>query len=59
MSAGPVVLDATVVSNFACSESLPWLREQSIPVTGSIGLLVLGIQRETVSVKTADRWLEQ
>jgi len=29
-----------------------------VPVTGSIGLLVLGIKREHIDSETADEWLE-
>lgn len=32
--------------------------ELDIPVTGSIGLLVLGIKREQVDAETADEWVE-
>jgi len=28
-----------------------------LPITGSIGLLVLGIERDLIDVETADRWL--
>lgn len=31
--------------------------EHGVPVTGSVGLLVLGIERDTVTVTTADEWL--
>lgn len=32
--------------------------ELDVPVTGSIGLLVLGIKREHIDSETADEWLE-
>jgi predicted nucleic acid-binding protein len=32
--------------------------EQGVPVTGSVGLLVLGIQRGVVDADTANRWLD-
>ena len=32
--------------------------ELDMPVTGSIGLLVLGIKRERIDSETADEWLE-
>jgi predicted nucleic acid-binding protein len=31
---------------------------RDIPVTGSIGLLVLGVERERIDSKTADEWLD-
>lgn len=31
--------------------------EQGVPVTGSVGLLVLGIDRDALDVATADEWL--
>jgi predicted nucleic acid-binding protein len=31
---------------------------RDLPVTGSIGLLVLGIEREQIDSKTADEWLD-
>ena len=33
--------------------------EHDIPVTGSVGLLVLGIRREVYDTSTANRWLHQ
>lgn len=33
-------------------------RDRGVDVTGSVGLLVLGIEREMLDVETADRWLE-
>jgi predicted nucleic acid-binding protein len=32
--------------------------ELDVPVTGSIGLLVLGIERERIDDETADEWIE-
>lgn len=32
--------------------------EYGIPVTGSVGLLVVGIQRDTVNISTANQWLD-
>ncbi|WP_049934819.1 hypothetical protein [Haloplanus natans] len=32
---------------------------RDLPVTGSIGLLVLGIERERIDSKTADEWLDR
>jgi predicted nucleic acid-binding protein len=31
---------------------------RDLPVTGSIGLLVLGVEREQIDSKTADEWLD-
>lgn len=33
-------------------------REQNVPTTGSVGLLVNGIVRDELSIEIADRWLE-
>lgn len=33
------------------------VESREIPVTGSIGLLVLGVEREQIDSETADKWL--
>jgi predicted nucleic acid-binding protein len=33
-------------------------KNREIPVTGSIGLLVLGVERERIDSETADNWLD-
>lgn len=48
--------DGTLASDDLAARRLA--HQYGVPVTGSVGLLVLGIQRAELSVTTADEWLE-
>jgi predicted nucleic acid-binding protein len=53
---GAVEHDGTVATDDLAARRLA--TELDMPVTGSIGLLVLGIKREHIDSETADEWLE-
>lgn len=55
--AHPVFLDATVLSNFASSGTVA--RLVTIPVTGSVGVLISGIRREAIDIDPANEWLTE
>jgi predicted nucleic acid-binding protein len=53
---GAVERDGTIATDDLAARRLA--TELDVPVTGSIGLLVLGIKREHIDSETADEWLE-
>ena len=53
---GAVERDGTIATDDLAARRLA--TELDVPVTGSIGLLVLGVKREHIDSKTADEWLE-
>ena len=53
---GVLAHGGTVVTDDLAARRVAEHRE--VPVTGSIGLLVLGIEREQIDSKTADEWLD-
>jgi len=53
---GAVERDGTITTDDLAARRLA--TELDVPVTGSIGLLVLGIKREHIDSETADEWLE-
>jgi predicted nucleic acid-binding protein len=53
---GAVERDGTIATDDLAARRLA--TEMDVPVTGSIGLLVLGIKREHIDCETADGWLE-
>lgn len=53
---GAVEHDGTIATDDLAARRL--VTELDMPVTGSIGLLVLGIKREHIDSETADKWLE-
>ena len=53
---GAAERDGTIATDDLAARRLA--AELDVPVTGSIGLLVLGIKREHIDSETADKWLE-
>ena len=53
---GAVERNGTIATDDLAARRLS--TELDVPVTGSIGLLVLGIKRERIDRETADEWLE-
>ncbi|AUX09230.1 PilT domain-containing protein [Halalkaliarchaeum desulfuricum] len=53
---GAVERDGTIATDDLAARRLA--TELDVPVTGSIGLLVLGVKREHIDSETADEWLE-
>ncbi len=53
---GAVERDGTIATDDLAARRLA--AELDVPVTGSIGLLVLGIKREYIDSETVDGWLE-
>lgn len=53
---GAVERDGTIATDHLAARRLA--TELDVPVTGSIGLLVLGNKREHIDSETADEWLE-
>jgi predicted nucleic acid-binding protein len=53
---GAIERDGTIATDDLAARRIAKDRDQ--PVIGSIGLLVLGIQRGSIDRKTADRWLD-
>ena len=53
---GAVERDGTIATDDLAARRLA--TELDVPVTGSIGLLVLGIKGEHIDSETADEWLE-
>lgn len=53
---GAIERDGTIATDDLAARRLA--SELGVPVTGSIGLLVLGIKRERVDNETADEWIE-
>jgi len=53
---GAVERDGTIATDDLAARRLA--TELDVPVTGSVGLLVLGIKREHIDSETADEWIE-
>jgi predicted nucleic acid-binding protein len=53
---GAVERDGTIATDDLAARRLA--TELDVPVTGSIGLLVLGIKREYIDSETADEWID-
>lgn len=53
---GAIKHDGTIATDDLAARNLA--DEQDVPVTGSIGLLVLGIERGRIDKETADKWLD-
>jgi predicted nucleic acid-binding protein len=53
---GAVERDGTIAADDLAARRLA--AELDVPVTGSIGLLVIGIKRERIDTETADEWIE-
>lgn len=53
---GAVERDGTIATDDLAARRLA--TELDVPVTGSIGLLVLGIKRDRIDDETADEWVE-
>lgn len=53
---GAIDHDGTIATDDLAARRLA--TELDIPVTGSIGLLVLGIERGMIDTETADEWIE-
>jgi len=53
---GAAERDGTIATDDLAARRLA--AELDVPVTGSIGLLVLGIKRKHIDSETADEWLE-
>jgi predicted nucleic acid-binding protein len=51
------VYDGTLVTDDGQARTLA--RNEAVPVTGSIGVLVRAVEDERISVSDADRWLKQ
>lgn len=53
---GALEHDGTLATDDLAARRLA--NELSVPVTGSIGILVLGVERGRIEVETADAWLD-
>jgi predicted nucleic acid-binding protein len=53
---GAVERDGTLATDDLAARRLA--TELDVPVTGSVGLLVLGIKREQIDSETADEWID-
>ncbi len=53
---GAVERDGTIATDDLAARRLA--TESDVPVTGSVGLLVLGIKREHIGTETADEWID-
>lgn len=53
---GAVERDGTLATDDLAARRLA--TELDVPVTGSVGLLVLGIKREHIDSETADKWID-
>jgi len=51
-----IVYEGTLATDDAAARTIA--KERGVPVTGSIGLLVLGIAREKIDAEAAARWLD-